>query len=72
MAEVTLNGDVPFHRPRPRNIRGRGCNESFRAAIDKSYDRPGINVVGDEEEDEGMETRKLLRFAFWAWLFFVF
>ncbi|XP_053491942.1 partitioning defective 3 homolog isoform X5 [Ictalurus furcatus] len=56
VAEVTLNGDVPFHRPRPRIIRGRGCNESFRAAIDKSYDRPGMNVVCDEEDDEGMET----------------
>ncbi|XP_060778463.1 partitioning defective 3 homolog isoform X3 [Neoarius graeffei] len=54
VAEVTLNGDVPFHRPRPRIIRGRGCNESFRAAIDKSYDRQA--VPGDEEEDEGMET----------------
>uniref|UniRef100_A0AAY4ALT1 PDZ domain-containing protein n=1 Tax=Denticeps clupeoides TaxID=299321 RepID=A0AAY4ALT1_9TELE len=52
VAEVTLNGDLPFHRPRPRIIRGRGCNESFRAAIDKSYDRPTTNG----EEDEGMET----------------
>uniref|UniRef100_I3KCI2 Par-3 family cell polarity regulator alpha, b n=1 Tax=Oreochromis niloticus TaxID=8128 RepID=I3KCI2_ORENI len=52
VAEVTLNGDVPFHRPRPRIIRGRGCNESFRAAIDKSYDRPAAT----EEDDEGMET----------------
>uniref|UniRef100_H3CRB3 Par-3 family cell polarity regulator alpha, b n=1 Tax=Tetraodon nigroviridis TaxID=99883 RepID=H3CRB3_TETNG len=52
VAEVTLNGDLPFHRPRPRIIRGRGCNESFRAAIDKSYDRPAAT----EEEDEGMET----------------
>ncbi|XP_034500283.1 partitioning defective 3 homolog isoform X12 [Ailuropoda melanoleuca] len=51
VAEVTLNGDIPFHRPRPRIIRGRGCNESFRAAIDKSYDKP----VGDDD-DEGMET----------------
>uniref|UniRef100_A0A8C4RU07 Partitioning defective 3 homolog n=1 Tax=Erpetoichthys calabaricus TaxID=27687 RepID=A0A8C4RU07_ERPCA len=51
VAEVTLNGDIPFHRPRPRIIRGRGCNESFRAAIDKSYDKPAA-----EEEDEGMET----------------
>ncbi|XP_017285039.1 partitioning defective 3 homolog isoform X3 [Kryptolebias marmoratus] len=51
VAEVTLNGDLPFHRPRPRIIRGRGCNESFRAAIDKSYDRPAAM-----EEDEGMET----------------
>uniref|UniRef100_A0A4W6CG75 Par-3 family cell polarity regulator alpha, b n=1 Tax=Lates calcarifer TaxID=8187 RepID=A0A4W6CG75_LATCA len=54
VAEVTLNGDLPFHRPRPRIIRGRGCNESFRAAIDKSYDRPAAT----EEDDEGMETCK--------------
>ncbi|XP_051554292.1 partitioning defective 3 homolog isoform X2 [Myxocyprinus asiaticus] len=52
VAEVTLDGDLPFHRPRPRIIRGRGCNESFRAAIDKSYDRPAAN----EDEEEGMET----------------
>lgn len=55
VAEASLNGDLPFHRPRPRIIRGRGCNESFRAAIDKSYDRP----APAEEEDEGMETRKM-------------
>ncbi|TRY90991.1 hypothetical protein DNTS_023020, partial [Danionella cerebrum] len=52
VAEVTLNGDMPFHRPRPRIIRGRGCNESFRAAIDKSYDRPAAN----EDEEEFMDT----------------
>ncbi|XP_057178189.1 partitioning defective 3 homolog isoform X2 [Triplophysa rosa] len=56
VAEVTLNGDVPFHRPRPRIIRGRGCNESFRAAIDKSYDKPGVIIVNNDEDDEGMET----------------
>uniref|UniRef100_A0A8C1IZD7 Par-3 family cell polarity regulator n=1 Tax=Cyprinus carpio TaxID=7962 RepID=A0A8C1IZD7_CYPCA len=56
VAEVTLNGDVPFHRPRPRIIRGRGCNESFRAAIDKSYDNPGVTMVNPDEDDEGMET----------------
>ncbi|XP_061094356.1 partitioning defective 3 homolog isoform X1 [Conger conger] len=50
VAEVTLNGDIPFHRPRPRIIRGRGCNESFRAAIDKSYDKPAA------EEEESMDT----------------
>ncbi|KAG7467373.1 hypothetical protein MATL_G00152610 [Megalops atlanticus] len=31
---------LPFHRPRAPMGRGRGCNESFRAAIDKSYDGP--------------------------------
>ncbi|XP_072524472.1 par-3 family cell polarity regulator alpha, b isoform X2 [Salminus brasiliensis] len=51
VAEATLNGDLPFHRPRPRIIRGRGCNESFRAAIDKSYDRPAAN----EEDVETMD-----------------
>lgn len=55
VAEVTLNGDLPFHRPRPRIIRGRGCNESFRAAIDKSYDR----APAMDEDDEGMETCKM-------------
>ncbi|XP_026888028.2 par-3 family cell polarity regulator alpha, b isoform X3 [Electrophorus electricus] len=50
--EAALNGDVPFHRPHPHIIRGRGCNESFRAAIDKSYDRPAAN----EEEAEVMDA----------------
>uniref|UniRef100_A0A669Q9P6 Partitioning defective 3 homolog B n=1 Tax=Phasianus colchicus TaxID=9054 RepID=A0A669Q9P6_PHACC len=45
VAEVRKN-DLPFHRPRPHVVRGRGCNESFRAAIDKSYDGPE-----DVEED---------------------
>lgn len=52
---MTLNGDIPFHRPRPRIIRGRGCNESFRAAIDKSYDKPAV-----DDDDEGMETCKFI------------
>lgn len=50
-----MNGDIPFHRPRPRIIRGRGCNESFRAAIDKSYDKPTV-----DDDDEGMETCKFI------------
>uniref|UniRef100_A0A8C4KKY7 Par-3 family cell polarity regulator beta n=1 Tax=Dromaius novaehollandiae TaxID=8790 RepID=A0A8C4KKY7_DRONO len=45
VAEVRKN-ELPFHRPRPHVVRGRGCNESFRAAIDKSYDGPE-----DVEED---------------------
>ncbi|XP_045431531.1 partitioning defective 3 homolog B isoform X5 [Pipistrellus kuhlii] len=39
VAEVRKN-ELPFHRPRPHMVRGRGCNESFRAAIDKSYEGP--------------------------------
>lgn len=47
MAEVNRGNDfLPFHRPRQNMVRGRGCNESFRAAIDKSYDGP-------PEDDDG-------------------
>ncbi|XP_041432889.1 partitioning defective 3 homolog B isoform X3 [Xenopus laevis] len=44
-ADVKKN-ELPFYRPRPHMVRGRGCNESFRAAIDKSYDGP----EGEEED----------------------
>ncbi|XP_052348677.1 partitioning defective 3 homolog B-like isoform X5 [Oncorhynchus keta] len=47
MSEVRKNEPLPFHRPRPHMVRGRGCNESFRAAIDKSYDGPA-----DEDDDD--------------------
>ncbi|XP_014401582.1 PREDICTED: partitioning defective 3 homolog B [Myotis brandtii] len=49
VAEVRKN-ELPFHRPRPHMVRGRGCNESFRAAIDKSYDGP-------EDLDDGLSDR---------------
>uniref|UniRef100_A0A2D4H6D7 Uncharacterized protein n=1 Tax=Micrurus lemniscatus lemniscatus TaxID=129467 RepID=A0A2D4H6D7_MICLE len=32
-------------------VRGRGCNESFRAAIDKSYDGPD-DMAGDGLSDK--------------------
>ncbi|CAN9506518.1 unnamed protein product [Ophioblennius macclurei] len=48
MAEITVNGEITVDRPRSRIIRGRGCNESFRAAIDKSYEKPGV-IPPDEE-----------------------
>ncbi|XP_031714589.1 partitioning defective 3 homolog B [Anarrhichthys ocellatus] len=51
MSEVNRKNELlPFHRPRPNMVRGRGCNESFRAAIDKSYDGPP-----EEDEDDGSE-----------------
>ncbi|XP_062947589.1 partitioning defective 3 homolog B isoform X2 [Cynocephalus volans] len=50
VAEVRKN-ELPFHRPRPHMIRGRGCNESFRAAIDKSYDGP------EELEADGLSDK---------------
>ncbi|XP_078085044.1 partitioning defective 3 homolog B-like isoform X2 [Mustelus asterias] len=56
VAEVRKN-ELPFHRPRPHMVRGRGCNESFRAAIDKSYDGPEIPDDDSEESSQsGHET----------------
>ncbi|XP_062844131.1 par-3 family cell polarity regulator alpha, b isoform X2 [Trichomycterus rosablanca] len=55
VAEATLNGDVPFHRPRLRIVRGRGCNESFRAAIDRSYDKPSLSIEDDGEPMDPLE-----------------
>ena len=37
-------------------VRGRGCNDSFRAAVDRSYDGPN-------NETETMETRKFIVFV---------
>uniref|UniRef100_A0A671YS28 Par-3 family cell polarity regulator n=1 Tax=Sparus aurata TaxID=8175 RepID=A0A671YS28_SPAAU len=53
VAEATLNGEINLNRPHSRIVRGRGCNESFRAAIDKSYERPGVTAA---EEENSMET----------------
>ncbi|XP_026528993.1 partitioning defective 3 homolog B isoform X3 [Notechis scutatus] len=50
VAEVKKN-ELPFYRPRPHMVRGRGCNESFRAAIDKSYDGPD-DTAGDGLSDK--------------------
>nr|XP_048314927.1 partitioning defective 3 homolog B isoform X3 [Myodes glareolus] len=50
VAEVRKS-DLPFHRPRTHMVRGRGCNESFRAAIDKSYDGP------EEAEADGLSDK---------------
>ncbi|KAK2856840.1 hypothetical protein Q5P01_005575 [Channa striata] len=47
---------VPFHRPRPHVIRGRGCNQSFRIAIDKSYDGPSEDDDDMSEHSSGHET----------------
>ncbi|XP_030284431.1 partitioning defective 3 homolog B isoform X1 [Sparus aurata] len=51
MSEVNRKNEfLPFHRPRQNMVRGRGCNESFRAAIDKSYDGPA-----EDDDDDGSE-----------------
>ncbi|XP_059184214.1 par-3 family cell polarity regulator beta a [Centropristis striata] len=47
---------VPFHRPRPHMVRGRGCNQSFRIAIDKSYDGPSEDDDDLSEHSSGHET----------------
>ncbi|RVE57744.1 hypothetical protein OJAV_G00202360 [Oryzias javanicus] len=50
--EVSRKSELlPFHRPRPNMVRGRGCNESFRAAIDKSYDGPA-----EDDDDDGSDV----------------
>ncbi|KAI5628054.1 partitioning defective 3-like B isoform X1, partial [Silurus asotus] len=51
VSEAQKNDLLHFHRPRAHMVRGRGCNESFRAAIDKSYDGPA-----EEDDDEGSEA----------------
>uniref|UniRef100_A0ABM5EN23 Partitioning defective 3 homolog B isoform X1 n=1 Tax=Pogona vitticeps TaxID=103695 RepID=A0ABM5EN23_9SAUR len=53
VAEVKKN-ELPFYRPRPHMVRGRGCNESFRAAIDKSYDGP------EDVAEDGMSDKSSL------------
>ncbi|KFU84930.1 Partitioning defective 3 B, partial [Chaetura pelagica] len=61
VAEVRKN-ELPFHRPRPHVVRGRGCNESFRAAIDKSYDGPEDaeeDGFSDKSSHSGQETRNM-------------
>uniref|UniRef100_A0A3Q4HMZ5 Partitioning defective 3 homolog B-like n=1 Tax=Neolamprologus brichardi TaxID=32507 RepID=A0A3Q4HMZ5_NEOBR len=58
MSEVNRKNELlPFHHPRPNMVRGRGCNESFRAAIDKSYDGPAEDDDGKRErETSGRDT----------------
>ncbi|XP_037124365.1 partitioning defective 3 homolog B-like [Syngnathus acus] len=59
MSEVQQNdiqGQVPFHRPRPHMVRGRTCNQSFRIAIDKSYDGPSEDDDDQSEVSSGHET----------------
>ncbi|XP_037135846.1 partitioning defective 3 homolog isoform X1 [Syngnathus acus] len=48
LAAATRNSELNVNRPRSRILRSRGCNESFRAAIDKSYDKSVVNVPEDE------------------------
>ncbi|XP_070813770.1 par-3 family cell polarity regulator beta a [Chaetodon trifascialis] len=51
-----IQAPVPFHRPRPHVVRGRGCNQSFRIAIDKSYDGPSEDDDDLSGHSSGHET----------------
>lgn len=57
VAEATLNGEADVKRSHSRIVRGRGCNESFRAAIDKSYEKPAAST------EDSMETRKFVNLS---------
>ncbi|KAJ0059492.1 hypothetical protein NL108_000647 [Boleophthalmus pectinirostris] len=53
----TAMAEVNVSRARSHIVRGRGCNESFRAAIDKSYEKaPGSSTAPTTEEDTSMDT----------------
>ncbi|XP_017312395.1 par-3 family cell polarity regulator beta a isoform X1 [Ictalurus punctatus] len=55
MEEASKNS-VPFHRPAGPMVRGRGCNMSFRQAIDKSYDGPSEPEDDYSEDTSGRDT----------------
>uniref|UniRef100_A0A8C6PVR5 PDZ domain-containing protein n=1 Tax=Nothobranchius furzeri TaxID=105023 RepID=A0A8C6PVR5_NOTFU len=62
MSEANHNrvqAQVPIHRPRPHMVRGRGCNQSFRIAIDKSYEGPSEDDDDLSEYSSGNETPEL-------------
>ncbi|XP_058236250.1 par-3 family cell polarity regulator beta a isoform X2 [Hemibagrus wyckioides] len=54
--EEASKSSVPFHRPAGPMVRGRGCNMSFRQAIDKSYDGPSEPEDDYSEDSSGRET----------------
>lgn len=65
MSEINRKSELlPFHRPRQNMVRGRGCNESFRAAIDKSYDGPA-------EDDDGERRETSMCAAFGGFFFYL-
>ncbi|CAL8284200.1 unnamed protein product [Gadus morhua 'NCC'] len=47
---------APFHRPPPAVVRGRTCNQSFRLAIDKSYEGPSEDDDDLSERSSGRDT----------------
>lgn len=53
------DGERAYYKPNSRVGRSRGCNESFRAAVDRSYDPMTITNI--------MDPRKLSNL--WPWFF---
>ncbi|KAM4534142.1 partitioning defective 3 homolog isoform 3-T3 [Odontesthes bonariensis] len=51
-SETSQNVEINVHRLHSRISRGRGCNESFRAAIDKSYEKSYLAA----KEENSIET----------------
>uniref|UniRef100_A0A3P9IVH0 Par-3 family cell polarity regulator n=1 Tax=Oryzias latipes TaxID=8090 RepID=A0A3P9IVH0_ORYLA len=64
VAKVSVNNKVGVHRLHSHMTRGRGCNESFRAAIDKSYEKSGskkgssIETLDDDTEGSSRSGRE--------------
>ncbi|KAL6481227.1 hypothetical protein MHYP_G00093070 [Metynnis hypsauchen] len=54
--EEASKSEVPFHRPTTNMVRGRGCNMSFRQAIDKSYDGPSEPDDDYSDDSSGRDT----------------
>uniref|UniRef100_A0A8C7ZL88 Par-3 family cell polarity regulator n=1 Tax=Oryzias sinensis TaxID=183150 RepID=A0A8C7ZL88_9TELE len=54
VAKVSVNNKIGVHRLHSQMTRGRGCNESFRAAIDKSYEKS----VDDDTEGSSRSGRE--------------
>lgn len=58
VAGTVQNGEINVRRSRSRIVRSRGCNESFRAAIDKSYEKPAVTAP---EEENSVDTCECLK-----------
>jgi len=62
VAEVTLNGKITAKRALSQIARGRGCNESFRAAIDKSYEKTAVTAAEEENSAETCECENVCHY----------
>lgn len=69
-------GCYGYHRPTAiRVVRGRGCNESFRAAVDRSYEDGQPNDANKEPMETRMKRRIIIshfQFGFNDFSFFFF